>query len=119
MKKVTVMLSLFILACAVKSTAQNGTTKPARDTTGKNTKPIAKPTPGTKATDYLMDFDGVKGESVDKKKTKGKEKEESKPIAQPAPGTKADIYIKIDDIKGESRDPKKLQEKEKEKPVKN
>jgi hypothetical protein len=90
MKKVTVTLAFFVLACAGKSFAQTTPVKPAADTTAKSTakkpllasatnesaakpkpKPKPKPAPAPKpsggGTDYYLQIDGVQGESSDHK----------------------------------------------------
>ncbi len=98
MKKITLILSLFILACAGSSFAQTqvkATTPktPVKDVaatpaTGPDAgKPKPKPKPAPKPSggrDYLLELDGVKGESKDKSKDAGRLQ---MPIGKPGGGT--------------------------------
>ena len=84
MKKVTMFLSFFILACAGNSFAQTAAVKPAKaipaiapvkgiaaaPATGSNAakpkpKPKPAPKPSSSAHDVYLEIDGVKGEAGD------------------------------------------------------
>jgi len=94
MKKVTVILSMFVFAITSQSFAQNAA-RPA----ALKIKP-AEPKPGEKG--YKATMSDV---LVSSAKTKETAKPAAKPIAPPAKPSKAtiDFYIKIDGVNGESK----------------
>jgi len=95
MKKVTVILSMFVFACTSQSFAQNAA-RPAAI----KTKP-AEPKPGEAG--YMKVT--MKDVLVSSAKPKETAKPAPKPIAPPVKPNKAsaDFYLKIDGINGESK----------------